>query len=68
MFTNDALDTIVERVYRQQGLNLTRMDLIRQAIRRYLERETTEVGWKEQGCDAPEPAMIVTKQENQTWI
>ena len=37
-----ALDKLVERVYRQQGLNLTRMDLIRQAIRQYLEREMTE--------------------------
>ena len=38
------LDKLVERVYRQQGLNLTRMDLIRQAIRQYIEREMAEVG------------------------
>jgi len=40
--TVEALDTLVERVYQKEGLNLTRMDLIRQAIRQYIDRETTE--------------------------
>ena len=42
--TVESLDKLVERVYQKEGLNLTRMDLIRQAIRQYIERETTEVG------------------------
>ena len=40
--TVEALDKLVERVYQHQGLNLTRMDLIRQAIRQYIERQTAE--------------------------
>ncbi len=41
--TVEALDKLVEQVYQHQGLNLTRMDLIRQAVRQYIERETAEV-------------------------
>ena len=36
--TVEALDKLVERVYQTEGLNLTRMDLIRQAIRQYIAR------------------------------
>jgi predicted transcriptional regulator len=39
----EILDKLVERVYQKQGLNVTRVDLIRQAIRQYVERETAEV-------------------------
>jgi hypothetical protein len=35
----ETLDRLVERFYQQQGLNVTRVDLIRQAIRQYIERE-----------------------------
>ena len=42
--TVEALDTLVERVYQKEGLSLTRMDLIRQAIRQYIAREMTEIG------------------------
>jgi predicted transcriptional regulator len=40
----EKLDRLVERRYQQEGLNVTRVDLIRQAIRQYVERETAEVG------------------------
>ena len=40
----EKLDKLVERMYQQEGLNVTRVDLIRQAIRRYVEQETAEVG------------------------
>ena len=36
----EKLDGLVERRYQQEGLNVTRVDLIRQAIRQYVERET----------------------------
>ena len=39
----EKLDGLVERRYQQEGLNVTRVDLIRQAIRQYVERETAEV-------------------------
>jgi predicted transcriptional regulator len=39
----DTLDRLVERFYQKQGLNVSRVDLIRQAIRQYVERETAEV-------------------------
>ena len=39
----EKLDRLVERRYQQEGLNVTRVDLIRQAIRQYVERETAEV-------------------------
>jgi len=39
----EALDKLVEQVYQQEGLNVTRVDLIRQAIRQYVERETAEI-------------------------
>jgi predicted transcriptional regulator len=37
--TVETLDQLVERFYQKQGLNVTRVDLIRQAIRQYIERE-----------------------------
>ena len=40
----EKLDGLVERRYQQEGLNVTRVDLIRQAIRQYVERETAAVG------------------------
>jgi len=39
----ETLDRLVERRYQQEGLNVTRVDLIRQAVRQYVERETAEV-------------------------
>ena len=39
----EKLDTLVERFYETQGLNITRVDLIRQAIRQYIDRETASV-------------------------
>ena len=36
----EKLDGLVERMYQKQDLNVTRVDLIRQAIRQYVERET----------------------------
>ena len=39
----ETLDRLVERRYQQEGLNVTRVDLIRQAVRQYIERETAEV-------------------------
>jgi predicted transcriptional regulator len=39
----EKLDGLVERMYQKQDLNVTRVDLIRQAIRQYVERETAEV-------------------------
>ncbi len=38
------LDTLVERFSEEQGLNITRVDLIRQVIRQYMEREVAEAG------------------------
>ena len=38
----EKLDGLVERMYKKQGLNVTRVDLIRQAIRQYVEREAAE--------------------------
>jgi predicted transcriptional regulator len=40
----EKLDGLVERMYQKQDLNVTRVDLIRQAIRQYVERETAVVG------------------------
>jgi predicted transcriptional regulator len=39
----ETLDRLAERFYQQQALNVTRVDLIRQAIRQYVERETAAV-------------------------
>ena len=39
----ETLDRLVERRYQQEGLNVTRVDLIRQAIRQYVEWEMAEV-------------------------
>lgn len=39
----ETLDRLTERFYQKQGLNVSRVDLIRQAIRQYVERETAEV-------------------------
>jgi len=39
----EKLDGLVEQMYQKQGLNVSRVDLIRQAIRQYVERETAEV-------------------------
>jgi predicted transcriptional regulator len=39
----ETLDRLVERMYQQEGLNVTRVDLIRQAVRQYVDRETAEV-------------------------
>ncbi len=39
----EKLDKLVERRYQQEGLNVSRVDLIRQAIRQYVERETAEI-------------------------
>ena len=39
----ETLDRLVERRYQQEGLNVTRVDLIRQAVRQYVERETAAV-------------------------
>jgi metal-responsive CopG/Arc/MetJ family transcriptional regulator len=38
----EALDRIIERVYQRDGLSLTRIDLIRQAVRQYIAREGEE--------------------------
>ena len=40
----EKLDGLVERMYQKHDLNVTRVDLIRQAIRQYVERETAAVG------------------------
>jgi len=39
----EKLDGLVERMYQKHDLNVTRVDLIRQAIRQYVERETAAV-------------------------
>ena len=39
----ETLDRLVERRYQQEGLNVTRVDLIRQAVRQYVDRETAEI-------------------------
>ena len=39
----ETLDRLTERFYQKQGLNVSRVDLIRQAVRQYIERETAEV-------------------------
>jgi predicted transcriptional regulator len=39
----ETLDQLVEKFYQKQGLNVSRVDLIRQAIRQYVERETAAV-------------------------
>jgi len=36
----EKLDGLVEQMYQKHDLNVTRVDLIRQAIRQYVERET----------------------------
>ena len=38
----ETLDQLVERFYQKQGLNVTRVDLIRQAIRQYIDRKTAK--------------------------
>ena len=40
----ETLDKLVEQVYEKQNLNVSRVDLIRQAVRQYCEREMSEVG------------------------
>jgi predicted transcriptional regulator len=40
----EKLDGLVEQMYQKHDLNVTRVDLIRQAIRQYVERETAAVG------------------------
>ena len=40
----ETLDKLAERFYQKQGLNVSRVDLIRQAVRQYVERETAAVG------------------------
>lgn len=40
----ETLDKLAERFYQKQGLNVSRVDLIRQAVRQYVERETAEIG------------------------
>jgi predicted transcriptional regulator len=39
----EKLDTLVEQFYERHGLNITRIDLIRQAIRQYIDREMVEI-------------------------
>lgn len=34
-----ALDQLADRVYQEQRLNVSRLDLIRQAIRQFVDRE-----------------------------
>ena len=38
----EKLDTLVERFYEKEGLNISRVDLIRQAIK-HIDREMAEV-------------------------